>query len=97
MDVRRSRMPLRCGRRPPIPGIPGDRIHYVRKSARADLRWLARPEDAGRAPQGDGYESLLAARHEPCRRLDVLPRPVIAACRKFTKSMVFAGRCFAFE
>src|SRR5262245_45412166 len=49
------------GRRPPIPGIPGDRIRYVRKSARADLRWLARPEEAALAPQGDGLESMLAA------------------------------------
>src|SRR5438132_6990097 len=35
--------------------------HYVRKSAKADLRWLARPKEAGQAPQGDGYEALVVA------------------------------------
>src|SRR2546426_4586429 len=41
------------GRRPPISGLP-EIGTVARKSATADLRWLA-----SRAPQGDGNESLL--------------------------------------
>src|ERR1043166_2117968 len=43
----------RPGRRPPISGLPEIGI-IARKSATADLRWLA-----ARAPQGDGNESAL--------------------------------------
>src|SRR5437870_9226751 len=41
------------GRRPPISGLP-EIGTIARKSATADLRWLA-----SRAPQGDGNESAL--------------------------------------
>jgi hypothetical protein len=43
------------GRRPPISGLP-EIGAIARKSATADLRWLA-----SRAPQGDGNESVLDA------------------------------------
>src|SRR5437870_8229492 len=43
------------GRRPPISGLP-EIGTIARKSATADLRWLA-----SRAPQGDGNESVLDA------------------------------------
>src|SRR5437870_13806069 len=43
------------GRRPPISGLP-EIGTKARKSATADLRWLA-----SRAPQGDGNESVLDA------------------------------------
>src|SRR5438132_10460976 len=45
------------GRRPSISGLP-EIGTIVRKSATADLRWLA-----SRAPQGDGNESVLDVRH----------------------------------
>jgi hypothetical protein len=40
-------MQPKLGRRPPISGLPEIGFHRVRKSAKADLRWLTRPEEAG--------------------------------------------------
>src|SRR5437899_730756 len=53
------------GRRPPISGLP-EIGTIARKSATADLRWLA-----SRAPQGDGNESVLIV---PIVRSGILAR-----------------------
>src|SRR5262249_30061132 len=51
----RPRCAARPGRRPPISGLPEIGL-IVRKSAKADLRWLGRRQvPAPLAPQGDGH------------------------------------------
>src|SRR5262249_43977763 len=48
------------GRRPPISGLPEIGLLST-QVGQADVRWLARPKEAGQAPQGDGDIDVLAA------------------------------------